>query len=226
MKAAERFLAWIADRCREAYIYERTQFELSRNKKLQDRRPPYQYRPAVRWDGGEDDEGREFAPYWPKLASFMLAHGLEPEAVIRKRFMLVKGANPPWPNQIAVEAYLEQYKGLSELASEDEIAVAYRLDKEYMRTAMSSSRYFRPDKSHDWSMTALLLDNSLDVSALMRFCVAHEMKLRPVMNRLERRAIAQVIRAPKAHSKVWGKAIPEEILQAAAVILRGSRDGR
>jgi hypothetical protein len=217
VKPAERYLAWIADVCREAYINERTAYEIRKDRKLASRRPPYKYSPGPRWDGGETDDGVEREPIWPKIASFMIEHELEPIACIRKRFLMARGSNPPWPTQIAVETYLDVYKGLKEVVAEEDVTIWFNIDKEYCRTAINSSRYGFGDKEKQW--TAMLLDSALDVSPLMRYCLAHELKLPKVQAILQNRALLQYMQAPTLYDKIWGTHIPSELSDIGKNIL-------
>lgn len=219
MKASDRYLAWMADICREAYIAERTTYEIKKDRKLASRRPPYEYRPGVRWDGGETEDGVEHKPIWPKIAAFMIKNNLEPRICIHRRFQMAKGSNPPWPTQIAVDTYLEVYQGIQEMRSEEDIRVSFELDKEYSRVAISGPRYQTPYGTPEQAWTAMLLDMSLDISNLMRYCLAHELKLFKVANMLENRALVQYMQAPKAYASIWGKHIPEGLTSAAASIL-------
>lgn len=217
MKAAERYLEWIADICRDAYISERTAYEIKKDRKLASRKTAYRYTPGPRWDGGETDDGVEMQPIWPKIAAFMIKHELEPIACIRKRFLLAKGSTPPWPTQIAVDTYLDLYKGLKEVISEEETAIRFNLDKEYCRAAISSSRYPFEDQTKRW--TAMLLDSALDVSPLMRYCLADQLKLPEVKAMLESRALRQYMLAPSVYDKVWGSHIPAELTETGKKIL-------
>lgn len=225
MKAAERYLQYVANSCRDAYIAERTAFEISRNSKLADKKPRYVYRPSVRFDGGEDDDGKTYQAVWPKIAQFMIEHGLDPRTSIRKRFELVKGSTSPWPTQIAQLCYLDLYKGVTEALSEEDVKLSFNLDKDYCRTASVDGRYNRPDKTQEWKWTAILLDTTLSITPLMRYCLAKELKLEAVAKRLELRAISQYVRAPKAYNKVWGKAITDDLRIASADILRLAKQG-
>lgn len=220
MKAAQRYMEHMADSCRNAYIAERTAFEISRNKLLADRKPPYVYKPSVRFDGGEDDDGKTFTAIWPKMAQFMVKNGLDPATCMRKRFEKVRGHSPPWPTQIAVASYLDLYRGITEALSEDEVALCFRLDKEYCRIAALDGRYNRSDKTQEWKWKAILLDFTLSITPLMRYCLAKDLKLEDVAARLEMRAIAQYVRAPKAYDKIWGKAISDDLRLASTDILR------
>jgi hypothetical protein len=220
MKAAQRYMQHIADSCRNAYIAERTAFEISKNRLLADRKPPYKYSPPIRFDGGEDSDGKTFSPVWPKIAQFMVRHGLDPRTCIRKRFEKSMGYNPPWPNQIAVASYLDLYRGISEVLTEEEVALGFRLDKEYCRIAATDGRYDRKDKSSEWKWKAILLDFTLSISPLMRYCLAKELKLESVAAQLEMRAVSQYVKAPNAYNKVWGKAITDELRQYSTEILR------
>jgi hypothetical protein len=219
MKAAERYLALIAERCRDAYIRERTHYDLRRNPKLADRKPPYRYRPAPKWDGGEDDAGYEHQAIWPKIAAYMIEHGLDPYTCVRKRFEMVRGGVAPWPNQIAQPAHLDIYKGDSELLSVDQVRTAFDLEKEYCRMGLNSTRFNRPGVPDLDIWKSLLLDDTVDISPLMRYCVATELKLHDVAKVYHLTAMSQYMVAPKVFNAIWGKAIPRELSEQAEEVL-------
>jgi hypothetical protein len=211
MQLADRYLQWIAKRCREAYIQERTQYELSVNEKLKKQRPPYRYRPAEKWDGGTDDDGREHKSIWISIARFMIANKLSPEITIRKRFAISRGKSVPWPNQIAVATYLDVYTGVQSVVSAADVATCLEMDKTYARAAFNSlaSRYAGLDSSKQ--TTAMLLDNTYETSPLMRYCLAHACKLPDVAKRLARRALAQYTLAADIYDRVWKEIIPDNL---------------
>lgn len=223
MKSADRYLNWMANICREAYITERTTYEIRKDRRLAERRPPYVYKPGPRWDGGRNEDGVEYEAIWPKIAAFMIEHELEPIECIRKRFALAKGSNPPWPTQIAVVSYLDTYKGLTEVLAEEDVQIAFELDKKYCLTAYGSQRYNVGDKTPQTVWTAILLDMSLDVTPLMRYCLAKELGLDKVVKMLEDRALLQYMKSPSTYDKVWGKHIPPELASASSAILSSIR---
>lgn len=217
MKTAERYLALMAQRCRDAYIRERTNFELRKGHKPTSGKVRA-YQPAARWDGGEDDEGYEHEPIWPKLAVFMIKHGLDPYSVVRKRFEIVRGSTPPWPNQIAVDTHLDLYTGDVESLSEEQVLLHFNLDKEYCRVGMSSARFNRPGMEPGFACKSLLLDTLMDISPLMRYSLAKELGLQAVMDTYRQAALSQYLRATKAYDKIWGPAIPQDIKDGAEEI--------
>jgi len=211
MLFAERYLEQISKQCRDAYIRERTEHEIRKNPKLKSRKPPYKYKPAPKWDGGLDDSGYEHSPYWPKLAKFVIEHGLDPYTVMRKRFERVRGQMPPWPNQIAQAAYLDLYKGDREIISEEDVRLKFDLDRKYAQVGMTSTRYNRPGLTKPQIWLAILLDELLEISPLMRYCIADEMNIEQAKKIFYARALRQYMLAPKAYDAAWGTTIPERL---------------
>lgn len=220
MKLAERYIKMMAAKCRDAYIAERTAYEIKKNKKLAKRKPPYVYQPAPRYDGGEDENGHHHEPVWPKIARFMITHHLDPYFCIRKRFEIARAGSAPWPNQIAVDAYLDIYTGEKEILTQQDVQVAFDLEKQYCRVALTSTRYNREGVSKDMVWKSLLLDDLLEISPLMRYCLARQLGLTKVAELFVMRAMTQYVIAPKTYDVVWGGSIPEDFKEQTDAVYK------
>ena len=214
---AKKLTESIAARCRVAYIAYREQYEQDRSGRAAT------YRPGPQWDGGIGSNGREHKPIWPKIAQFMIKHKLDPEKAIWLRFAFSskKNTKPPWPNQIAADKYLELYEGEVELESADDVAISFATEKQHCITRISvASAYHEGTTEQLWR--SVLLDDTIPVSPLMRYCVAYSEGYRSICRVYEDKAIMQYLFASDAYDDTWGSWIPDNLRKKARKIFNSA----
>lgn len=213
----EFLLDEMADRCREAYVFERLSYE-SQTTGLTT------YKSSPKWDGGEDSRGRVHKPVWPKMATFMLKHSLDPYRCIRYLFAARKNhLHPVLPNQIALPKHLPEFQGEMDVLKR-EIWNAFKFQKALFETKMGVSPLVGTVSTKQlW--TLLLLNETLELSPLFRYCLAEDEGLKDVAKRYFHRALFQYILMPEEYDSCWEKWIPEDFKEQACAV-RQSAPGR
>jgi len=212
---SQQLLEDMARRCREAYIACRRERDLLHSGKTS------YTKPAAKWDGGEDTSGAVHQPYWPKMAKFMIKHGLTPEHCIRVRFALCRdmSKDPPYPNQIANPTYLEEYKADQVKKISEWIEGAFSYEKAYCASSITLMEEELGRKGKPvWR--SVLLDESIPLSALFRYCLARSESIDDVAEEYEIPAMTQYIVARKEYDQVWGNWIPEDFRSSAELAQR------
>ena len=204
----------MAQRCRDAYIHERRQRDLMFSSKTG------YTKPHVRWDGGEDVKNEKvYEPIWPKIANFMIKHGLSPEHCIHIRFQQVMdvSSKPPYPNQIANMQYLEAYQTgyLEKLA--DSLQGMLQYEKTCCKTFISLAEEETPKRGKPlWRF--VLVDESIPLSPLFRYCLARSEDIADVAENYEIPAMSQFMTAYDEYDKVWGAWIPTDFKERAHMV--------
>lgn len=205
----------IARDIREAYIFERRIFNESRYGQQSE------YRPGVRFDGGEDRDGREFKPIWPKVADFVLDNGLEAVSFVRSQFY--DRRLPPQPNQLLSEKALHRYERYHGAAREKVVQALssqqYRADLEFWAKVQFCGR------TEEDAWFDVLLDQSIELSALFRYCKAVELgknddAMKYVVRRYRAPAAFQYLRYRSEYDDVWADFIPIKFKARAGRILK------
>lgn len=211
----EKFITHLAARCRAAYINERTLHTARTNPN------PAAYHPGPRWDGGVDKRGAEHKPIWPKLAKFMIKNGLTPETCVRMRFAFrgETSGKAVLPNQIALEKYVDRYRGDSHNNG--------RTQQELQSLASETSCFQThtqltiedEGKTAEDAWRSVLSDETLSLSPLFRHCVAANESLDNIAKYYHAQAVTQYLCAPTEYNEVWGKLIPDDFkLHAEALV--------
>ena len=214
-----------AELCRATYIRERTNFATlrpgsSKNKKVR------AYTPHPKWDGGEDANGHQHKPYWPKMARFMLEHELDPEYCIHMQFGDRKRTDdPPFPSHITSVNWLDRYQVESPEVLISEVKDALQTEKAHCMWAIALIED-DDDAQGPELWREVLFDDTIPMSPLFRYCVAYRDKLHDVANEYEQSAMVQYSLARKAYEEGWKGWIPEDFkdsVQMACQIIAKAR---
>jgi len=208
MSDADKVLIEVAGDCRDAYIRERRMFQMLMNG---DERP---YVPSVKWDGRYFPDHYDEKSVWPKVAGFMLDNRLDPHICMWARFQYQKAMNvrrPPLPNQVGLPKYLSMYKGATEDAAEA-IKQQFEFEKAYLATEMRMLGRDDPSMGSRDICETVLLDDTIPVTPLLRYCVANQEGFDKVKTWFYESARRQYRRFPDLYDRHWASAkLPEQI---------------
>ena len=204
----DKIISCVADECRAIYIRERQLFQMMMNG---DER---QYIPNKKWDGNDFPDSYDEKSVWPKIASFTIEHQFDPAVCIWARFQHQKSMNnrrPPMPNQIALDKYVDMYKVAIEQSSEA-IKQQLEFDREYLKKELRILRLDDAELSSKEACELVLLDETIPVSPLFRYCLAHQEGLDKVKEWFFDAACSQYRRFPNQYVAYWEEAkIPKSI---------------
>jgi hypothetical protein len=131
------------------------------------------YNPSPKWDGEDAFEdnpeisSREST--WERMAAKLSTLEVDPVDLVRRLFDdLEPSARPILPNQLASSSALSRYGRLVAEAAPD-IEMALRSQTEVLITAF---RCFDGGETEQDAWVGVLLDESLSLSALFRYCLA------------------------------------------------------
>lgn len=194
----------MVERCRNAYIRVRRDYELQLNGRSD-------YRPGPHWDGGEDARGYQHKSVWEKIATFMLRHDLDPERCVRLRFAHRQyHQNPVLPNQIAVDKYLTLYQ---QGDAERVASLAYEFTTE--NSICRCQLVLRDEPVLATRLRAVLADETVPLSPLFRHCLAQAEGLKLVAAYYFRPALQQYLTAMDEYDRVWGVWLYQEFKETA-----------
>ena len=195
----------LADIVSEAYLDERRRWERERGsaaKKFN----------ICRWRGAFRNMAR----------SFVRNEIMEYQAYIHLQFESRKMTRiPPTPKQcygkVAHERWQEFQRDSSENA--DRLKVALRNQQELLLGESVGLRETVAELSRTWAedeiRSYILLDATLELSALFRYGVALESDLHHVADAFRERALLQYMFARSAYDDAWGDRIPPDLRRAA-----------
>jgi len=211
---SDMLLEDLARTCREIYIKERQNYELTVRGRAS------RYSPGPKWDGGVTRDGVNATPVWPKIAKFMLKHNLDPQQCIQYRFMTgSRGVyRPVLPNQIALPKYLEDYLGMTEDVRSG-LRHAFDFEKAFCRKRLTVMHHLRSDtRGMDDILDEVLLNDGYPLSPLFRYSLARETRRKAASRRYRREALVQYLRFPDDYDEIWGDSIPDTFRESARAI--------
>ncbi len=198
---AAAMLAELSAVCRETYVaYRQLQNSLSGERK--------QYDPGYQWDGGTvKRNGKEvtYRPIWPRLAAFMLEHRLEPAACIAYRCSHVDDGSRLYPNHLLDETWLKELTASCRVRGSS-VAESLRNQVMVCTSAIMDAR--EEGLTRKQANLFVLLDLSLELSPLFRYCLLRAERLPKSADRFLAGAAVQFLRSPVAYTKHWGKWLP------------------
>lgn len=197
----------LSERVRTAWIEEVRRYHLRTTGRVSS------YVPGPRLDGGRDAHGRRFTAVWPKLAEFIIKHGVDPVGFVKAQF---KADRPPLnPSMLLNTAAIERYRKFSD---NKEFEREVMLSKEVQtRAAAASLEYYRKLYKYDTELSykAMLLDDSLGLSSLYRYCVAKLIGEEDVAALFLNFAAMQYSEGPAVFDTVYKDWITDELRIAA-----------
>jgi hypothetical protein len=209
---------------RETYVNERRKFE----SRLSGRHSDYGFRHMPKWDGTEDANpgsnrklttdryGKTYKPIWPKIAAFALKHNVDPLLLIKTRFINTRGPRPPEPTDCMCQAALEAC--VSERTSVDDLNKRlYEFQDIFEKEVESKARYMvRFSWSPDDVFQSVILDLTLPLSCLYRYCLAVVNGFNDLASVNKPEAILEYLRDSKAYDEsAWFELIPKQFANEA-----------
>lgn len=197
---------YMARVARETYVEERANFSF----RYHGRRGVWGSAPVPRWDGGENlRNGRESEPFWPRLAQFALAGGVDVADLIRAQFETARG-RPPEPtdcmNNKALRALAERQRTAHDRAAGE---LAAGIETLRVKTGIA------PAGADLVQVVIDLIDNPIaDLTPLFRAVLAGRMGQAVFWHRYLPAAVRQYATGPGGYDETWGNLIPNEIRQA------------
>jgi hypothetical protein len=175
-----------------------------------------------RYDGGEDLEGRRTDPWWPKVAQYVIANDLNPRHWVRyvlKNFQPARGRDR---RRFATPTSLTSEK-IREKFMEYQVDLPRRLQVELDIQSRASALRFRElrrskasPRTDAEALRFMLLDTSLSLSALFRYCAAVGGGLDDVAAEFFEPALWQYFFDRELYDSIWEGYIPDSLRQAAA----------
>lgn len=170
-------------------------------------------RPAPRWDGGEDADGRFHKPVWPKIAKFAADNGVSPFDLLRAAFASWHGMSPPEPSRIYSEWGLslarEWRAKLREKAAFDLKDNGNRARGFYL----TFTRQGEEDPIKAWRQVIYSHESML--SALYRHCMAACADFQDLAAQYEDMAFDEYVWGKEVYDEVWGDWIPDALRRRA-----------
>ncbi len=163
--------------------------------------------------GGAGYAAEATADVWVRLARFCAGRSIDPVAYIDWTFdNALLGRSAPAPRQLLNHQHARAFlDGLKEDGRE--IEVAFRVQQQTARTNMLLAQRLGRQAPPD-ALAAVLLDESLPLSALYRYCLATSIggeRFRRIARLYEVEAARQYRRNRADYDAVWGRWIPERL---------------
>jgi hypothetical protein len=191
----------MAELVRQAYVHYRRMHEVRQSGRESS------YLPSPKWDGGEAADGRVYDPIWPKIAIFMLRHGLNPVQCVQYLFDRKRVGTAPMPNQIALPSMIPKYRSLDGKVRQG-IVNSFESEKQRFTTHLRINSPRSGATKFTW--TCSLISDAHGCSALFRYCLAKSEDLE-IAERFEDAALMQYMAAPDVYDETWGEWIPEDL---------------
>lgn len=211
---------------RDTYVKERRAFE----SRLSGVQSSYGIGHMPKWDGTDDSKagstrravvdryGKSYKPIWPKIAEFASKNNVDPIALVKNRFLKVRGPRPPEPTECmcsaALRDCLEEALSVSELNLKlSEYQEIFRQHAEE-RAAYISKYLWSPERVID----SVVRDLTLPFSPLYRVYLASVNGIDDVFTNFKQAAMLEYLRDRKAYSEsLWASVIPKELADEAAL---------
>mgnify|MGYP001307789310 CR=1 FL=1 len=128
---------------------------------------------------------------------------------------------PPTPRQCGgpvAQRRWSEFVG-NQVSTSEQLALALRLQRDTFRIAMilkkDEASRFSPVWTPEQILSSVLWQDTLQLSALFRYAVAHETGLRAVLDTYRHTAYLQYLFARAAYDATWGEMIPADLRDQA-----------
>ena len=204
----------LANEIRACYIRERRRAESLRFGHESE------YRPTAFWDGGETRDGTRRKSVWHSLANFLQTAAVDVEAYVRWRFAHGSLSYILKPNALLDPAAVEEFRASRE-STQAELRTALDFQKRLLVMEIYKLHEMEPDMSEEDLAQSVLLDGSIELSALFRYSVARGAGYKSLASCYREAAINQYLQSQEAYDAVWGPFIPEKLKLRAKEIHQG-----
>lgn len=175
------------------------------------------YMPGPYWDG---DARKNREPIWPSIARFLIHNKVEPETYVRQVFRLARSAAQTlMPNQVATQGALKLFREWQPHYGKL-VQQAFHTQQGIARAQLAYCAEFELGREDTWKM--VLLDESLQMTAMFRYCLACSEKLPNIAARYREAAVLEYSSSPDNYDKYWGEWIPQELKDSAAAVAKAA----
>jgi hypothetical protein len=131
------------------------------------------------------------------------------------------------PNQLATENLLKLYREWQPQYGK-QIAQAFHTQQAIARSQIAYCAEF--NQSYEQTFAMVLLDESLQLTAMFRYCLAVGEKLDAIAARYKDAAVLEYLSSPDDYDKYWGEWIPQQLRNSAgevakAIAVAGEKNG-
>lgn len=156
---------------------------------------------------------------WRQIAQRCAARRIPPLRLIN--FVLSRWTTPrlPSPSVLIRAEMLAAYESQPRPTA-SEFAVEFTIQQEAARLQIYRLRDYNMGLSERELYYYTLLDHSISMSALFRYCLAHQLEMHDVVDRFFAAALDQYLDEHELYERVWGSLIPQSLKDTAREILR------
>lgn len=174
-----------------------------------------------RYDGGEDNAGRQHVNMWERVARFAIANRLDPVRLVRAQFVAGMRHRPPEPNHLMSTESVNAYRRMTE-ESPEEVRRQFEFQKKQMAVEMAKLGPARARmKWTEADAARVILGNVvLPFSALFRHCLATRHGLADVAEAFRDEAAVQYMAQAAEYDVVWGDWITTPLRHEASELAR------
>lgn len=201
----EEFDEQLAQDLRQIYIEERRDFHRKRGQHIS----ASNYKPSPQWDGGKNSRGYKFKPIWPKIAAVVAENALDPRLFVRACFEAADKYAPE-PNILLSKSALDNYQKHSAEGGKYDLNTSLALAKEVFKSRL----YYYVDQTDMEQadiLTAVLFDETLQMSPLFRYCMSIRFDLIPVRKEYFKAAVLEYVRDREEYDRCWSDVLPESL---------------
>lgn len=219
----QRIIAELADKIRAYYIAARRRHEESRTGR------PSSYLPGPWWDGGKMRGSNTVRKnQWLNVAKKLSARSIDYQAFIDYLFDTFKmnaitdrDKYAPQVNMLLSfnrqDAFLQHE---SSEASRERRRRAFQAQKRIVHAAILDQLESRMHPSRVDVIKYVIADSSLELSALFRFCLAHDEAQQRLKDFYRDQALMQYGRNIRQYNETWKDWIPGDLKQEAALVFQ------
>lgn len=171
--------------------------------------------PVPRYDGGEDLQGRVFAPVWPGVARFVLRHGFDPKRFVRAQFA-IRDSKVIEPTALTGPRAADAYRSFAINVRAD---IKRLFDFQRQQVLVEFNKLKPCRTRYGWTDAdihrAVLSNGLVRLSALFRLCLAESLGLTDLVDRYAEAALVQYMADRPEYDEIWGRWVPEFLTDLA-----------
>lgn len=204
----------LASHVRDMYIMERRAWTEARTGITDE------YMPGPFWDGGKKQrDGTMTKPVWPGIALFLIENDIGNYATFVHAQFAARNrkGHPPTPLQLKGNVAIQNWKKYAH-GPEEHIKMiqrAFERQKQVARANIARETQNTPNLSRVEIQEYVLLSETLELTALFRYCLAISEKLVDVARRYHQAALVQYVLDRRSYDQIWQDWIPAGLAKAA-----------
>lgn len=175
---------------------------------------PFVDGPVPAWDGGKRlASGDVTEPIWPAVADFCIKHNVNPWIYFRAQ-IVNRSLLPPQSlmNELSLARYQSFY--IAEINACD---VHLQCEITAFNRGLDDVWQLYPDAAREQLWTYTLLNETLPMSPLFRYCLGWQYKLKVVTDRYYELAVSQFLSLQVGYVRHWYRLLPSEFVTRANV---------